>query len=299
MARIGWFAHIYIVDNSFAISDKESVQRLFSLTKAYSDKVVSIHYIPSDFNQGFGSACNKAAMLSNEDLIVFANCDTDFSRTDAQGFESLINIFQDDSVAIVGPKIISESGLLHASCFSFDPVSISLKPLRHVRKIGTVFTRHIPRYRSFKKRIDRITYEGMPKDIPVQVDWVSGCLMITSNDFFHSVQGFDERYFLYFEDVDLCRKARQLSKLVLFDPRVEVIHIAAHQSARNKGIARSLIRNRTARHHIRSWLRYCLKWKTDFVEKMILLLKRLPAHDASRKKQKYLLDFSVFKAYRE
>ena len=99
--------------------------------------------------------------------------------------------------------------------------------------------------------------------------------MIVSRDFFDAVGGFDDRYFLYFEDVDLCRKAREQGLTVVFDPSFEVTHRAEHESSRLRGISRSIINNITARHHILSWIRYCIKWRQDFLSKAKILANQL------------------------
>ena len=259
---------VYIVDNSFSCQSIDSTLQLSELPMAVSDSSFHVHYQPSDYNLGFGSACNKAAFIGTSSSVLFVNCDTDFKDTDPQTFLDALRCLKYDDVAIVGPKVVRPDGLLHSSCFSFDPVSILLKPLRHVRKIGGPLTRSIPFYFLFKKRIDRITYEGLPKDNPSTVDWLSGCCLLVCRSFFSEVSGFDPRFFLYFEDVDLCRKARQLGLSVVFYPSLSVIHTAKHSSSSQRGILRSFIFNRTARYHLISWIKYMLKWRYDFARKM-------------------------------
>jgi len=137
----------------------------------------------------------------------------------------------------------------------------------------------------------------MDKSEPCLVDWVSGCFAVVRRDLFEAVTGFDERYFLYFEDVDLCRKFRQLSFDVVFDPRVSVIHVASHESAKRRGVFRSLLLNPAARYHAMSWLRYIWKWKSDFREKLLYLFLPLLCGRARRQPGGvgYVLDFSVYK----
>ena len=288
----------YIVDNSFVDAPREESCKLYEFSNEFKNEKFLINYLPSDKNHGFGKACNKASKLGNAEIIIFANCDTDFRETDPQSLLNLIGLFNDTQIAVAGPKVLSEKGLLHASSFSFDPISIALKPMRHIRKMGSRFTRSIPNYSSFKKRIDRITYEGLSTENPSYVDWVSGCFMAVERRFFEDVGGFDERYFLYFEDVDLCRKARQLNKGVLFDPRIKVIHRASQASAKRKGIVRSLILNNTARYHITSWIKYCIKWHEDFITKLKLwLLAKSRNKKRPESPKGYVLDFSVYKEY--
>jgi len=287
---------VYIADNSFVGTSPQFIIELSSFAKNISTPGFYVTYQPCDSNIGFGAACNKATSFSSSPIIAFANCDTDFSTCDPDSFLKMLNLLQDERIAVVGPKVISETGLLHASCFSFDPISILLKPTRHIRKVGSRIKFKIPYYSSFKHRIDRITYEGMDKTTPTIVDWVSGCFAIVRRDFFTHVSGFDERYFLYFEDVDLCRKARQFAKLVVFDPRVTIIHRASHQSASNRGVLRSILFNHVTRYHIFSWLKYCFKWHKDFLEKLSVVIGSLPVNRARyRTPAGYNLDFSCYK----
>ena len=258
---------INVLDNSFSLGSRKEVNYLIKFTEDFSDEQFKLSYLASDTNLGFGKGCNQAALNGKAKYILFINCDTDLSTLQPNMFlASLQNM--DSKVVITGPKVIGSDGLLHASCFSFDPISVFLKPLRHIRKIGRL-SKFIPKYKFFKERIDRVTYEGLPKNKASYVDWLSGCFLLVNRNFFEKIGGFDERYFLYFEDVDLCRSARQLSYLVRFDPRIEVIHNARHESSRYKGILKSIFLNITARYHISSWLKYMWKWRRDFIYKFL------------------------------
>ena len=256
--------NFFIVDNSYAQTSVAEVQDfLLQLKRLERDSInVSIKYKPSDNNLGFGKGCNKAASQGRSENILFCNCDTSFASLDPARFvEALLLV--DNGKAILGPKVIDEQGLLHASCFSFDPVSILLKPARTIRKIGRL-TKRIPEYKSIKQRIDRLTYEGFDKSKPIAVDWISGCFMLVNRMFFEESGGFDKRYFMYFEDVDLCRKARQLGRRVIFFPQLEVIHRARYQSSSHQGVFSSMVKNTAARHHVHSWILYMIKWRMDF-----------------------------------
>ena len=263
---------ILIVDNSFTESNQEDVLKLRNLGKKFKNKDFKVNYLPSDNNIGFGKACNKIISYGKARTILFLNCDTDFKNTKVKDLVRTIKDIK-KNIGIIGPKVISPENLLHASCFSFDPTSIFLKPFRHVRKIGKLSS-FIPEYKFFKKRIDRIIYEGMDKTKKINVDWVSGCCMFVSRDFFISAGGFDDIYFLYFEDVDLCRKAKQLNYQVIFDPRVTVIHKGRHESSSVSGLLRSILKNNASRIHISSWLKYIIKWRKDFFLKLFYLISK-------------------------
>ena len=288
-------ATVHIVDNSFCEKGVQSSRILLCSILELNSSFFNVQYHASDTNIGFGRACNKAARLCRNPVFAIVNCDTSFDNSDPASFKNFVANLDKANVVIAGPKVVDDLGFLHASCFSFDPISILFKPVRHVRKISKRCKALFPKYNYFKLLIDRITYEGMDKSIPCNVDWVSGCFMLISKKFFDQVSGFDDRYFLYFEDVDLCRKARQVRGNVLFDPRFEIIHKAEHASSKTNGIVRSLVLNSAARHHIASWLKYCLKWKYDFFEKFSNVI-RYKLGNSRRPKSTlgYGLEFSVF-----
>jgi len=283
-----YLINIVIFDNSSNLS-------LHNKYKDYFETPISgfnIKYIFSKKNIGFGGGCNEASKYFNSDLIFLLNCDTCFSNSSLKNFDSMLD-YCTSSSPIIGPKIITKNGLIHSSCFSFDPISILLKPLRHIRYIGR-FTKLIPEYKYFKKRIDRITYEGINKKIPSYVDWVSGCCMLLERQFFKNSGGFDERYFLYFEDVDLCRKAKTLDKKVIFNPNFEIIHDAQHSSRTMQGLIKSIFFNKLARFHIISWLQYMFKWRNDFVVKFRHFVLRKKFKNTKNNKLNYELDFSNY-----
>ena len=100
---------------------------------------------------------------------------------------------------------------------------------------------------------------------------------------------------MYFEDVDLCEKARQLGKNVVYNPKFSLIHKAKHQSRAEHGIIKSIFLNRTARYHISSWLKYIYKWRRDFLLKFIYKIKGNLNTENNLLSNYYNLDFSTFR----
>ena len=179
-SNINFTVHIH--DNSFTINKQELINKFINDIKSLSSPLIQINYYPSDKNIGFGSGCNNAVNKGSHETIAIVNCDTSFLKTDVNTFKTVASLCNYKN-PIIGPKILTIEGLIHSSCFSFDPISIALKPLRHARYIGS-FSKYIPEYKSIKTRIDRITYEGLSKNEPSYVDWVSGCFMFVNRKFF-------------------------------------------------------------------------------------------------------------------
>jgi N-acetylglucosaminyl-diphospho-decaprenol L-rhamnosyltransferase len=82
---------------------------------------------------------------------------------------------------------------------------------------------------------------------PLEVDWVAGMFILFRTDAFRTIGGFDEAYFLYYEDVDLCRRLRRRGDCVIYEPSTEVIHDARRSSRHDW---------RLMRHHLRGIARY-------------------------------------------
>jgi GT2 family glycosyltransferase len=73
--------------------------------------------------------------------------------------------------------------------------------------------------------------------------------------------GFDDRFWMYFEDVDLCRRVQAAGRAVRYWPGVSIRHAHGKESAKIKSFVRNLVQNKVARAHIWSWIKYELKWR--------------------------------------
>jgi len=72
-----------------------------------------------------------------------------------------------------------------------------------------------------------------PGQLPFEPDWVAGMFMLFSVKAYERLQGFDEKYFLYYEDVDICRRAHQLGLKIVCCPQVTVVHHAQRASRKS------------------------------------------------------------------
>ena len=86
---------------------------------------------------------------------------------------------------------------------------------------------------------------------PIEVDWVAGMFMLFRSEDFREVGGFDERFFLYYEDVDICRRLLSRGQRCVFQPDASVIHHARRASRRDL---------RLMGIHASSAARYLTRW---------------------------------------
>ncbi len=155
---------------------------------------------------GFGANHNQAFLHCKSDYFVILNPDI---TIDEINMNSLISHFQDKSIGIVAPAVVNPLGFVEDSVRDFPtPLNLLLRILR------------------LRKCI-------IPSDISI-VDWVAGMFILIKRDVFVGVNGFDEkRFYMYFEDVDLCKRVHKKGYSIIYDPTQKVIHDARRSSRRN------------------------------------------------------------------
>lgn len=225
---------LFIVDNS---SDR-------SIEKIITDK--RINYIFNDSNIGFGKAHNIAIRKSeelNSDFHLILNPDIEF---DTYVIESIIEKFQTDrQIGLIMPKIVYPDGATQYLC-KLIPTPLNLFARRFL-PFKSLVARQNEKY-----ELRFFTYEN-----EAEIPSLSGCFMMIRTSVLTEVNGFDERYFMYLEDVDLCRKIGEKSKL-LFYPRVQITHNFEKGSYKDKKLLN---------YHITSSIHYFNKWGWIFDRK--------------------------------
>ncbi len=90
--------------------------------------------------------------------------------------------------------------------------------------------------------------------------WIMGsCLMFEKNILNKIGGGFDERFFMYFEDTDLCRRVNEFNKKVVYNPDAIVVHDHSRDSAREPWYISPFV-SKLTREHIKSYVKYFIKW---------------------------------------
>lgn len=158
--------------------------------------------------KGFGANHNAAFARCRTPYFCVCNPDIRLRR---DPFPTMVEALQSQSGVLVGPLVRNAAGTIEDSARRFPTAWTLLKKL--------FVDRRIPDY---------------PTDRgPQAVDWVGGMFMLIRSDAYRSLGGFDEAYFLYYEDVDLCRRIRGTGREVIYDSRVEVVHDARRRSRRD------------------------------------------------------------------
>ena len=164
--------------------------------------------IANPSNIGFGRACNLGAALAAFDILLFCNPDV-VLRSDI--FLAASRHFANDRIGALCPCIMNGHGDFVPSGFTFPHNSLSLI---------IAFARNILG-RSDPERNYRWWHDN---ETLLNCDWVIGACMFVPRKHFHACGGFDEDYFLYFEDIDLCRRIRSAGLAIIADRSICISH---------------------------------------------------------------------------
>jgi N-acetylglucosaminyl-diphospho-decaprenol L-rhamnosyltransferase len=176
------------------------------LLNDFSDLQVRI--IKNDMPKGFGANHNAAFTLSKGDIFIVVNPDIRLKNFDV--FQ-LIKAFSTENVGACTPVVLSIEG----------------ENEDHVRRYPTVIS--LLKRKFYKKREPDYVWETEP----LVVDWSAGMFVAFKRRAFTDVSGFDEKYFMYMEDADICRRLKKIGWLTVLQPTTEVIHDAQRASRHN------------------------------------------------------------------
>jgi GT2 family glycosyltransferase len=143
-----------------------------------------------------------------------------------------------NELAMIAPKVLFPDKTHQYSCRRY--------PSRQELLARRFFFKSI-----FKKVIYKGTYRDRDLNQPFFAEYITGCFHLYKTQSFVEISGFDERYFLYMEDVDICRKIDAIGKKKLYFPKEEITHVLKQGSSKN--IKLFFI-------HISSAIKYFLKW---------------------------------------
>jgi GT2 family glycosyltransferase len=158
-------------------------------------------YLLQSQNLGFGAGCNAGAKVAKGEHVFFVNPDCEFIEN---CIPTLVNASEKNVIA--GPQVLYPDGYLQ---LSFGPF-LSISAERHQKSL---------QYRERTKEVQ----SWIRNEAPQNPDFVSGCAMMMKSSIFQSLNGFDEKFFLYNEDVDLCKRAQEkgIQSAYISEARIE------------------------------------------------------------------------------
>jgi N-acetylglucosaminyl-diphospho-decaprenol L-rhamnosyltransferase len=205
-------AEIIVVDNASPDDCGEVVRREFPWAKLI---------VRAD-NGGFAVAANEGVHAASHDLVLIMNPD---ACLPADALGDMVQIMKQRSrAAVVGFRQVDEAGRFQLSIG--PPPSLLLDFARKLVQLQ--LDKGAP---WLERGLDLALHSAR------RVPWVSGAAMLVRREVFTALGGFDERFFLYFEDIDLCLRARAAGHEVWFDPRLTVSHARGASARTARGLA--------------------------------------------------------------
>ena len=225
---------VIVVDNS----NERKLQTM--LAERFPDVV----YLPMPRNMGLAVGNNTGARLARGEYLLVLNPDI---TVKPGAVEQLIARLQDEpAIGLVAPQLLDPDGTVQQSYFRFySPFTILCRrTFIGKTKWGVAHLAH-------KLMRDIVSHEAR------DVDWLLAACFAVKRSVWEEVGGMDERFFVYFEDVDLARRLWLRGYRAHYLPTAQMIHLYGHSSGGQVGI-RTLL-NPLTRIHIQSGIRYFSK----------------------------------------
>lgn len=209
-----------------------------------------ISYLQQDSNVGFGKSQNRGIKFVKAKYYFPLNPDTEFP-SGTSVIDRLYQYMEDHpKIGMIGPKILYPDGSLQYSSYRFPTF---LQPVYSRTKFGN-------KGRG-KKVKDHFLMKDFDHNSTIPVDWIMGSAMFVRSDAIDDVGMFDDRYWMYAEDSDWCRRMWESGWPVYYVHNITIKHVHGRGSASVPGIFKALLKNKLARIHIKSWLQYMWKWR--------------------------------------
>ncbi|MGZ4335216.1 MAG: glycosyltransferase family 2 protein [Gaiellaceae bacterium] len=184
---------VFVVDNASADRSAEIAE------------AAGAHVVRNADNRGFAAAANQGAALGRADLILFLNPDATLASGD---LALLAGALDDPSVGAAGPRLVHPDGSEQRAWWPFPSPALTWREALGLERL----------------RARRPAADG-------SVDFVVGACLLVRRDAFERLGGFDERFWLYGEEADLCRRLRESGLRVVHVPEARALHVGAASSA--------------------------------------------------------------------
>jgi len=188
---------LIVVDNNSSDGSVEAIRREFP----------QVELVAQRENEGFAGGVNPGVRVATQPLVLLLNTDARTTRKSIEEVAAYMSALPE--VGVVGPRILSPAHEPQSSAWrepSLTGLAFNALGLSKLRLLN------------FER------YRDEPFDEPAEVDCVSGCAMMIRRDLIVELGGFDENYFMYFEETDFCVRARRRGKRVHHAPIGEFVH---------------------------------------------------------------------------
>jgi N-acetylglucosaminyl-diphospho-decaprenol L-rhamnosyltransferase len=217
--------HIVVVDNASTDGSAEAARS------------AGVDVLALDTNLGFGSGANRGVARTATPYVIICNPDLEVEPGTNKALVEVLD--GDDRVAVVAPRIETPDGRLYPSARTFPDM---------VDAAGHAFLHFVWRDNPFSRRYKMLDWDHATAG---DVDWAAGTYFLVRRSAWDVVAGFDEAFFMYLEDVDLCWRLKQAGWRTRYEPAARVVHAIGRSTDQTP--------YRMIAEHHRSLMRYASK----------------------------------------
>jgi len=236
--NIGQLEHeIIVVDSQAELINQDLIK----------EKFPSVRFISFSENLGYAKIVNKGIESSRGEYLLILNADVIILK---ESINRLLEFIKSHSqVGIVGPQLLTFSNFVQSSCFRFPNIGAILARRTFLGKLNWG-----------KKKINQFLIKEEDFSSIKAVDWVQGSAMLVRKEAVEKVGLMDERFFMYLEDADWCRRFWQNGYRVVYLPSAQMAHYY-YRSSKKWGGFLDVFLNRYTRLHLISAFKYFWKWR--------------------------------------
>ncbi len=235
------------LDYEIIVSDAETQHETAEML---ADEFPKVRHLAFNDNVGYAHLVNSGIGNSQSDYVLILNADIVLLKDTAK---KIIEYLRDnEKVGIVGPKLLNFNGTHQYSCFKFyKPITVIA---RRTLLAKTTFGAKIIKEFLMEDEL-AVNY-----DKPIAVDWLMGSALCAKRSAISKVGPMDESFFMYFEDVDWCRRFWENDFAVVYLPDALAYHYHQKASHTGRGIL-DILSNKQTRIHAASAYKYFRKYK--------------------------------------
>lgn len=232
------------LDAEIIVADSETQEETSLLMR---EDFPEVRFFPHKKNIGMGALANIGVCEARGEYLFLINYDCIINK------EAIIELAhylkEHKEVGLIAPKVLNYDGTLQRTMFRFyDLLTVVYR---------RTFLGNMPFAR---KHLSRFTMEREDSNDILEPDWVMGSAIMVRTREIQAMGGFDPRFFMYFEDTDLCRRYWENEKKVVYFPYAQIYHFHGKGSA-STNLVQSLLFNKLTWIHIFSACKYFLKYR--------------------------------------
>lgn len=248
--------HEGLVESVIIVDNASTDNSLALLETQVTTLPFALHVIRNKENRGFAVACNQGSLLAKSEYILFLNPDTRLFKKSLSDSLAFMGRPENDKVGICGIQLVDETGKISRSCARFP----SVWPYW----AGALGISKLPWLRSWNHHMRDWDHASTR-----EVDHVIGAFYLVRRTLFEKLKGFDERYFVYLEDLDFSLRANKAGWKSIFLADVQAFHAGGGTSRQVKAIRLFYsLRSRLLYgfKHFSSWCVFALLLLTMLIE---------------------------------